>query len=180
MWGDGTPWKTKAAFYSYLRGGLRKVWMRHPCKISKITSCRFQVDRYDKNGKIMLDKKGNPRKIWNCKCEICSHQGVMSDFHVDHIIAAGSLMGYENLLDFTYRLLYVTEKDLRVICKECNYILAYADKNGVTFEEAKAEKTAISLVGSNKDKEWLKDRGISPESSKQKRRKQIVEFLLKK
>lgn len=88
-------------------------------------------------------------------------------------------MGYENLLDFTYRLLYVTEKDLRVICKECNYILAYADKNGVTFEEAKAEKTAISLVGSNKDKEWLKERGLSPESSKQKRRKQIVEFLLK-
>lgn len=179
MWGDGTPWKTKSQFYTYIRGCLRRAWMRHPCKINKIIKVRFKADRVDKHGNLVLDKKtGKPKQVWNCECEICGYKGPSSSFHVDHINPTGTLTCFEDLPGFVERLLYVTEDDLRLTCKECNYTLAYADKQGVTFEEAKAEKKAISLVQSGEDKVWLISKGLTPESTKIKRRKQIVDFLL--
>ncbi|BDU12964.1 hypothetical protein [Escherichia phage phiWec187] len=179
IWGDGTPWKTQAAFYTYLRGCLRKAWVRHPNKIKKIQSVRFKADRLDKDGNVVLDKKtGKPKQVWNCKCELCGYTGGMKDFQVDHINAAGTLTCYEDIPSFVLRLLYVTEDDLRVVCKQCNAILAYADKHDMTFREAKAEKEAIALCQSKKDKNWLTKRGISPESTVSKRRKQIVKILL--
>lgn len=179
VWGTGTPWRTKAEFYTYLRGCLRKAWVRHPNKIKKINSVRFKVDRLDKDGKVMLDKKtGQPKKVWNCRCELCGHTGGMKDFQVDHIHPAGALSCYEDLPNFALRLLYVNEEDLRVVCKQCNSILAYADKHDMTFEQAKVEKAAIEICKSKKDKAWLISRGVTPESTIIKRRKQIVDILL--
>ena len=86
VWGEGTPWKSQSEFYTYIRGCLRRAWIRHPNKIKRINAVRFQVDRLDKDGKVMRDKKtGKPKKIWNCKCELCGHTGGMKDFQVDHI-----------------------------------------------------------------------------------------------
>ena len=179
VWGEGTPWRSQTEFYTYLRGCLRKAWVRHPCKINKIQKVRFKGDRLDSKGKVMLDKKtGKPKQVWHCECEICKHRGPMKDFQVDHIIPAGSLIHFEDIPGFIERLIFVNEDDLRIVCKTCNSTLAYADKQGVTFEEAKAEKTAIAILSSGKDKEWLIGLGITPESTKPKRRKQIVKVLL--
>ncbi|CAM6592264.1 HNH endonuclease [Escherichia coli] len=179
MWGEGTPWKTQAEFYTYLRGCFRKAWMRHPNKIKVINARRFKVDRVDKDGNVMIDKKtGKPKQVWNCECEICGHKGGMKDFQVDHIHAAKQLQCFEDIPLFVFRLIYVKEEDLRMVCKLCNSILAYADKQGISFEEAKAEKEAIALCRAKKDKAWLKKRKIEPESTVAKRRKQIVKILL--
>lgn len=179
MWGEGTPWKTQAEFYTYIRGCLRKAWMRHPNKIRKINAVRFKVDRLDKDGNVMLDKKtGKPKQIWNCTCDICGHTGKMADFQVDHIHPAKALTCYEDLPGFVLRLLYVKEEDLRILCKQCNAIHAYADKHGISFEEARIEKEAIALCSAKKDKAWLTKRGVIPASTIIKRRKQIVEILL--
>lgn len=179
VWGEGTPWRSQAEFYTYLRGCLRRAWVRHPNKIKKIHAVRFQADRLDKNGEVMLDKKtGKPKKVWHCSCELCGHKGKMSEFQVDHILAAGALTCYDDLPSFALRLLYVNEDDLRVVCKKCNSILAYADKQGVTFEEAAAEKEAIEICRTKKDKAWLTKKGITPASTIAKRRKQIVDYLL--
>ena len=179
MWGEGTPWKTQAEFYTYLRGCFRKAWMRHPNKIKVINARRFKVDRVDKDGNVMIDKKtGKPKQVWNCECEICGHRGGMKDFQVDHIHAAKQLQCFEDIPLFVFRLIYVKEEDLRMVCKLCNSILAYADKQGLSFEEAKAEKEAIALCRAKKDKAWLKKRKIEPESTVAKRRKQIVKILL--
>ncbi len=179
VWGEGTPWRTQAEFYTYLRGCLRRAWIRHPNKIKRINALRYQVDRLDKDGNVMRDKKtGKPKKIWNCKCELCGHTGGMKDFQVDHIHAAGALTCYEDLPGFALRLLYVNEEDLRVVCKKCNSILAYADKHNLSFVEASAEKEASEICRTKKDKQWLEKRGVKPESTIIKRRKQIVKILL--
>lgn len=179
MWGEGTPWKTQAEFYTYIRGCLRKAWMRHPNKIRKINAVRFKVDRLDKDGNVMLDKKtGKPKQIWNCTCDICGHTGKMADFQVDHIHPAKALTCYDDLPGFVLRLLYVKEEDLRILCKQCNAVHAYADKHGISFEEARIEKEAIALCSAKKDKAWLTKHGVIPASTIIKRRKQIVEILL--
>lgn len=169
VWGPGTPWATKSAFYVYLRGCLRKAWNRHPNKLNKIKSVRVKIDKPMKNGKV--------KQVWGCQCEICKKIGPMADFQVDHIVEAGTLTCFEDIPGFVERLLFVNEEDLRLLCKQCNAILNHACRRGITYEEAKAEKEAISLVSSNKDKEWLMERNIIPESSKPKRRKQIIDAM---
>jgi len=170
VWGDGTPWRTKSEFYVWLRGLLRRGWTKHPLKIQKIIENRFKVDKKYKNGKVT--------QVWHCSCEICGVTGPQKEFQVDHIIAAGSLTCHADVLGFITRLLYVQLKDLRVLCKQCNSTLAYADKQGVSFEKAKVTKEAIRLVGSKQDRKWLEDRGITPETTISKRREQIIQVLL--
>ena len=98
---------------------------------------------------------------------------------MDHIVSAGSLQCWEDLLGFTKRLVGVREEDLRLICKLCNSILAYADKHGISYEEAKCIKTAIAIQKDKRDKEWLIEKGLEPESNAKKRRQQIIDFLSK-
>ena len=171
VWGPGTPWRTKSEFYVWLRGLLRRGWSKHPLRVEKIKASRFKVDKLFKNGKTT--------QVWHCKCEMCGVTGPQRDFEVDHIIPAGSLRGYGDILGFLERLLYINDKDLRIVCKECNRVLAYSDKQGVSFEEAKVIKEAIRLVGAKKDKQWLQERGITPASNSVARRKQIIEELSK-
>lgn len=96
---------------------------------------------------------------------------------VDHKNPAGQLNKTEDIQGFVERLLYVTEEDLRLVCKDCNSALAYADKHGVSFKDAQIEKLAIDLVKKKMDKAWLKAKGVTPQSSAEKRRIQIVELL---
>lgn len=171
MWGDNTPWKNQTAFYTYIRGCLRKAWVRHPVKLNKIKSCRIRVTKKMKNG--------NEREVWGCECEICHKVGAMSDYQVDHIIPAGSLNNSEDIASFVKNLLYVTENDLRILCKDCHGVITLAEKQGLTFEEAKCTKEAIRLANAKQDTKWLKSKGIVPGSNAKKRREQIIQQLRK-
>ena len=102
----------------------------------------------------------------------------MSLCQVDHIVPAGSLQKTEDIQGFVERLLYVTEEDLRLVCKDCNSALALAEKQGISLERARAEKTAILLQKEKQDVQWLKENGIIPASNSAKRRVQIVERLM--
>jgi hypothetical protein len=96
---------------------------------------------------------------------------------VDHKTPAGSLQRTEDIQGFVERLLYVTEEDLRLICRGCNSALAYADKQGITFEQALIEKSIIKLMKEKSDRQWLEERGIIPQSTQAKRREQIKQRM---
>lgn len=168
-WGDGTPWKNSVSFFTYLRGCLRKAWSRNPVKLNVLKAKRKQI----KNP----NPKGNKPTVWGAECEMCHKEFVLKDIQVDHVIAAGSLTKTEDIQGFVERLLYVTEDSLRLVCKWCNSSLAYAEKQGVSFEEARIEKEAILIMKEKRDKEWLIERGVVPESNATKRRKQILSHL---
>ena len=75
----------------------------------------------------------------------------------------------------------ITLEDLQLVSKEAHKIKSYAEKQGISFEEAKAEKTAIDLIKKGVDKQFLIDHNVKAEnigSTQLKRRKQIVEILL--
>lgn len=170
-WGEGTPWKNSVAFYTYLRGCLRKAWSRNPVKLEVLKAQRRQIAN--------PNPKGKKATVWGATCAMCGGVFPLKDIQVDHILAAGTLTCKEDIPGFIERLLFVNKDDLRTVCKKCNSILAYQDKHKVSFKEASAVKTAISLIKDKKDKEWLKQRNIVPETSQDKRRKQIIEELLK-
>lgn len=162
-------WKNSVAWFTYLRGCLRKAWNTSPVKHNLIKKKRKQIDNPNPNGK--------KKTVFGFTCELCHNDYVLSQGNVDHKIPAGSLRKTEDIQGFVERLLYVTEDDLRLICKGCNSALAYADKHGITYEESKIQKTAIELCKQKADKSWLLERGITPASNAKLRREQILEEL---
>jgi len=168
-WGEGTPWKNSVAFFTYLRGCLRKAWSTNPIKHNLIKKKRKQIANPNPNGK--------KETVFGFTCEMCNTDHVIANGQVDHKVAAGSLRKTSDIQGFVERLLYVTEDDLRLICKGCNSALAYADKQGITYEEAIGIKLAIDLCKKKKCTAWLIEHGIVPASSAPKRRKQIEEYM---
>lgn len=168
-WGQGTPWKNSVAFFTYLRGCLRKAWSRHPTKLNVIKNKRKQIPN--------PNPRGNKTTVWGFTCELCNQDYVLKDGQVDHIVPAGSLQKTEDIQGFVERLLYVIEDDLRLICKGCNSSLAYSDKHGISFQDALCEKQAIAIQKNKQDIAWLREHGISPASNAAKRRIQIVDKL---
>ena len=102
----------------------------------------------------------------------------MSLCQVDHIEPAGSLTRTEDIQGFVERLLYVTEEDLRLVCRDCNSALALSDKQGISFKEALTEKQVIAIINSKQDKEWLTNKGVVPASNAKSRREQIKSILM--
>jgi len=148
-WGAGTPWKNSVAFFTYLRGCLRKSWSNNPIKHNLIKKKRKQIPN--------PNPKGKKNTVWGFDCEICGGEFVMSLCQVDHIVPAGSLQKTEDIQGFVERLLYVTEEDLRLVCKDCNSVLALAEKQGISLDRARAEKEAIRLEKEKKCVQWLKE-----------------------
>lgn len=136
-WGEGHPWKSSTAFFTYLRGCLRKAWMRHPVKLNLIKNQRKQI----KNP----NPRGNKPTVWGFECELCNKDYVAKEGQVDHRVGAGKLTKTEDIQGFTERLLYVTEDDLRYICKSCHGIVTLSERRGISFEEAAVEKRVISF-----------------------------------
>lgn len=168
-WGFGTPWKNSVAFFTYLRGCLRKAWSTNPIKHNLIKKKRKQIKNPNPNGK--------KETVFGFTCEMCNTDHVIANGQVDHIVAAGSLRKTEDIQGFVERLLYVTEDDLRLICKGCNSALAYADKNGMSYEQAVQEKKLIEICKTKKDVQFLKDRNIVPASNATKRKAQVRDVL---
>lgn len=163
-------WKNSVAFFTYLRGCLRKAWSTNPIKHNLIKKHRKQIPNPNPNGKKST--------VWGFTCELCSGTFVLKDGQVDHINPAGSLQKTSDIQGFVERLLYVTEEDLRLICKGCNSALSYADKQGISFELALVEKKAIDIIKSKKDVAFLEGCGILPASTQAKRREQIKQKLM--
>lgn len=170
-WGEGTPWKNSTAFFTYLRGCLRSAWAKNPIKHNLIKKMRKQITN--------PNPRGNKPTVWGFTCEMCNNDFPISMCQVDHKNPAGSLKCKEDIQGFVERLLFVSEDDLRLVCRPCNNALSMADKRGTTYEEEIIQKQAIAILKEKSDVNWLQERGIKPASNQAKRRQQIIEELMK-
>jgi len=169
-WGSNTPWKTKASFFNYLRGCLRKAWSTNPIKLQVLKQSRKQIPN--------PNPKGNKDTVWGCTCSLCGNDYVMKNIQVDHIIPAGKLQDISDVQGFVQRLLYITADDLRVVCKNCNALLAYADKHNISLEEAIIDKEVIRIIKEKKDKQFFIDRELDIPGNARLRREKIKEVLV--
>ena len=165
-------WKTPSSFMSFIRGGIRQgCWNKHKVKLLKIKNNREQIPNPNLRGKKPT--------VWGGRCEICEKLFTEKELQVDHIREeVSSLKSFDDVSKFVEDMLLVTEDDLRIVCKTCHGVVSHQQKLGLTFEQSKADKEAIDLVKNSLDINFLKEHNIKPEGSKEKRRKQIVEFKL--
>jgi hypothetical protein len=171
-WGEGKDWATESALMSWVRGGIRRsLWNRHPVKISFIKKNRIKIPN--------PNPRGNVKEVWGGVCAMTGELFVLKNLEVDHKYGGHSLRKIEDVQKFIEGIVFVTEDDLQFISKDAHRIKSYADRMGLSFEEAWVEKEAIAICKSKKDKQWLTERGVIPLSNAKKRREQILEVLRK-
>ena len=131
-------WKNKSAYFTWLRGNLRKIWNTSPQKTEFIKKYRKQIPN--------PNPKGNKKYVWGAKCNFCNKDFPMKDLQVDHIISAGSINDWEDVEGFVRRLLGSGEGELRFLCKPCHATLSYSERHGLTFNQAWIKKEVISFT----------------------------------
>ena len=168
------PWVdngwTKARYFSFIRSALRGATMKYPAKQKYLEQKSYKAPKGSRAKKLV-------------DCEECSKSMAKSNAHVDHIIACGSLQDFSDIERFVSTL-FCGLGNFRVLCKECNEIYAYSDKQGVSFEESAIEKRVISITKDNsieKQKEMLLNEGfIISEMGNSVQRRDLFRILEKR
>ena len=142
-----TVWKTKAAFFQWMRGQMRRAWSRHPVKVAYMSQHRTRVPL----GRVTTK---NPQgMVWGCECEHCHQQFKQTECEVDHIDAAGSFKGWEDFEAWMTKLMHINFDSIRVVCKECHRIISYAERRGISFDEARQAKQVIAFTKTSVSKQ---------------------------
>lgn len=127
-------WKSKVAFFTYLRGHLRLLWSRYPAKIAW------------KNTQLSAPPKGytgRAKKLGTC--HYCSEQFAASHLEVDHVSQAGQCNSWETSNRFLYNLLDCNDNWV-LACKPCHKIKSYSEAHGISFIEAAIAKQVIETM----------------------------------
>ena len=164
-------WSSESAYMSWLRGGLRRyLWAKNPVKLEFIKQNRIKIPNPNPKGKV--------KEVWGGVCALTGNTYVIGDMEVDHISGNHSLKTIDDLVPFVKGIVMVTLEDLQLVSKEAHKIKSYAEKQGISFEEAKVEKEVIELIKQKKDKEYCNEHNLVVESTQALRRKTIVAHKL--
>jgi len=131
-------WPTKPAFFAYLRGQLRLTWSRYPAKLKW------------KQSKLVSPPKGYKGKAKKLgQCHYCGEWWPASALEVDHVEFAGQCNSWETASQFLYKLLDCNDNWV-LADKTCHRIKSYAEREGITFEQAREQKLIIEMMKDKK------------------------------
>ncbi len=167
-------WPTKSSYFVWLRGRLRSIWKDYPPrniwksqKMRPLTNGERSCGRFHRNTK----KVG--------VCELCEEPFKGADLEVDHIECSDGCFDQSTAEKFLWHCVFLTGIKFQLVCKPCHKIKSYAERHGMTFEEARIEKMVISICqGSGcPERAWLVERGVKALGSKKERRAQVRNVL---
>lgn len=129
--------------------------------------------------RVIPDMNPNTRTKWLIKCDHCGNLFKLTDVQVDHIVGEFPCTEPEHFFGYIMSRLDVGFDDLQVLCIEDHQIKTLAERNGISFEEARIEKQVIAICkGSTSSvKAFLSERGITPAGNAEQRKKQVREAL---
>lgn len=131
-------WKSEAAFMSWIRGGIRGgLWNKHPVKLDFIKSNRVQIPN--------PNPKGKKATVWGATCALTGNVVPISEIQVDHVVGGHSLKDISDIQAFIEAIVLVTDADLQLVSKEAHAVKSYAEKQGITFEDAVLQKKVIAF-----------------------------------
>tara|TARA_R110001583_G_scaffold195183_1_gene370323 strand:+ start:1092 stop:1706 length:615 start_codon:yes stop_codon:yes gene_type:complete len=163
----GSIWKSKSAYWTWIRGQLRRAASRYPIKNAFIYANRFSMA----NGKF---KNGNTKIQWGGECNHCEETFILRKLAVDHIIPAGSLLDPSQLEEHITRL-FCSYENFQFLCKECHDKKSLRDNllmKGVDISAKDAERAKKWILIKNLKVEplrkWLSERGAEKEEMKNK------------
>lgn len=168
-------WKTESAWLSYVRGGIRKgLWKNYPPKLEFL---KLKAEMRDNlNPRSM--KRFPKVKMW--QCEQCEEWFTSKDIQVDHRRGHNSLRSVDEIGGFVEAMLLdCATEDYAIMCTPCHKVKSNAEAKGISFEESLIDKQVIEIMKSKKDKEFLKQHGVTPASNAPSRREQLRGVLIK-
>lgn len=166
-------WKTKSQYFVWLRGNLRKIWSDNPLrKVWKDNQLR-EVTPEEKRNKVFHP---STKKVG--QCYLCKDWMAGSKLECDHINESNGCYDFESAGEFLWHCAADDPANWGLVCNPCHKVKSYSIRQGITFEEAKAEKEAIQIIKGKQDKVFLEGKGIIPASNQKGRREQIVKYLL--
>jgi len=167
-------WKSKSAFMSYLRGGIRRsCWMKHPVKLEFIKNNRERIPNPNPRGKIS--------EVWGGRCNVCKNLFVQSQLSVDHIREySATLKDVSDIQKFVELISLVTEDDLQLVSKDCHDTISYSQKQGCSLEEAKVRKKHILIGKEKRLQQELEARGVLVPPKTQKAQNELLLTLMLK
>lgn len=146
-------WPTKAYFFSWLRGGLRRaIWEKYPPKI------------IFKKSQLTKPPEGYTGKAKSGA--VCALTGVWtgnSKLQVDHIEGEASFRDWCDIESFV-RHLCTNNENMQLVEIEAHKIKSYAERQGISFEDAMFEKKYIlpfKKLNATQQKETLTSLGIN-------------------
>jgi len=171
-WNDTKIWKTKAEFFKYIRGTLRMGWKRYPLKIEYRNS--MVIPNFEGSGVT------NPRVKKVGKCEICQNWFPQSALETDHIKPCGTIRDWETAGTFLHNM-FCDKDNLRLLCCECHGQITYAERMGMSMEDAIIEKQCVAFgkLPAAEQSAKFTEIGLNPDeySTKEKRRDAYREYL---
>jgi hypothetical protein len=170
-------WKTESAFLSYVRGGIRRsLWNKSPIKLEFLKNNRRRIDN-----PVASNRKRFPT-VWGGTCYQCKNEFPLKDMEVDHLTGEHSLRKLADLQSFVEGIVCVSNKDLGLICKPCHKAKTYAERSGMSIEDALIEKEAIAVckLPIANLRAWITIRGETPAKNAKERRAQVIKLLKEK
>lgn len=133
-------WKTKSAFMSFIRGGIRRgLWEKNPIKLQFIKDNRQRVP-------LGKQTEKNPEGlVWGGQCNICKELFKQSALQVDHLSGENSLKDIDDIQTFIENIVLVSESDLQLVCKRCHKLKGLCERRGITLEEGMLEQKVIEF-----------------------------------
>ena len=142
-WDVCAAWKSESQFWAWLRGCLRKAWMRYPPSITwKQAQAIPPPDGYT----------GRAKKFG--VCALCGGSAPISSLEVDHVDEGGSIKSYDDAARWLEKILDVND-NWQLVHKECHRIKTYATRMNITFAEAVIEKQVIAFGKESVEKQRI-------------------------
>lgn len=162
---DGKPRERDVV--SVIRGAIRRAWMKAPQKLAFLYS------------RTVPDMNPDTRTLWLFQCEHCEQMFKLSDVEVDHKEGNHPFSAKEDFDDYFENILMCGFDDLQLLCKQCHAVKTYADKHGLSLEDAKIEKEVVSVMKQNAQYQvaYIKERGMTPAKNADLRREQVREII---
>ena len=159
-------WPTKASFFNFLRGNLRRaVWEKWPLKIEfKNEVCKPPPEDY--TGRAKSGTYCALSGVWTGK----------SAAEIDHVLGHVSLQDWEDVLPFIQHLC-ASKENMQYVSAEAHKIKSYAERKGISFEEAALLKIVIDLEKKKMLQDFIKSKGEKPASNAEKRREQALKLM---
>lgn len=161
-------WPTKAKFFTWLRGGLRRgLWEKSPIKLS------FKNDAVEPppEGYTGRAKSGT-------HCALSGEWEGKSKLEVDHRVGNVSLTNEDDILTFIKHLI-PPPGSLQLVTKEAHKIKSYAERQGISYEEAVIKKKVIAFMKNPADYQFSFLTKYASESDALRTRKDREKFFTK-
>lgn len=172
---ENSIWKTEATYWSWLRGGLRKLWSDYPLRKEWKKNALRPVKPEEKKAKVFHSSTKNVGQ-----CSFCGEWFPGSKLEVDHKIPSDGCVSVETAEAFLWYCAGTNSRDFQLSCKPCHKIKTHAERYGMTFEEARVEKDSIAFekLPIASQRRFFEQRGVDVPTSNPKRRKAYKTIML--